>query len=200
MSYRVDRQDGQPVLLEVWVEAAGMVPQLERVAHPYGIPVFSSGGFDSLTVKHEAAQRMLGRDKPTLVLHVGDLDPSGVSIFDAAAEDVEAFVAHLAIIEQREDVHLPQFRRAVVTREQVKWYGLPEAPPKRTDKRGNWRGGTVQAEALAPPDLAAQVEAAIRSQFDLGAYSEGLERETIEREDLLARLGAMLASKPEARG
>ena len=55
----------------------------------------------------------------------------------------------------------------------------------------------MQAEALAPPDLAAEVEAAIRSHLDLDVYSEVLDRETKEREDLLARLGAMLPYRPE---
>ncbi|THA28233.1 hypothetical protein E4198_00005, partial [Streptomyces sp. RKND-216] len=34
--YRLDRQEGQPVRLEVWCEAAGMVPQLAAIADPYG--------------------------------------------------------------------------------------------------------------------------------------------------------------------
>ena len=62
-----------------------MVPQAERVAHFYGIAVYSAGGFDSTTIKQAVAQRVLTRDRPTLVLHVGDHDPSGLSIFDAAA-------------------------------------------------------------------------------------------------------------------
>jgi hypothetical protein len=50
--YRVDRQEGEPIRLAVWCEATDMAPQLERVCEPYSIPVFSSGGFDSVTVKH----------------------------------------------------------------------------------------------------------------------------------------------------
>jgi hypothetical protein len=52
------RLEGQSRWPELWCEAAGMAPQLARVAHPYGITVYSSGGFDSLTVKYEAAQRI----------------------------------------------------------------------------------------------------------------------------------------------
>ena len=69
---RVEGQDRCP---ELWCEAAGMAPQLARVAHEYGVTVYSSGGFDSLTVKHAAAQRIVERDVPTVVLHVGDFDP-----------------------------------------------------------------------------------------------------------------------------
>ena len=36
---QLDRSEGQPVRLIVMCEAAGMVPQLARVAHEYGVPV-----------------------------------------------------------------------------------------------------------------------------------------------------------------
>jgi hypothetical protein len=51
-TFRLDRQAGQPRQLIIMSEAAGMVPQLERVAHPFGVEVLSSGGFDSTTAKH----------------------------------------------------------------------------------------------------------------------------------------------------
>ena len=42
----LDRTAGQRIRLIVMCEAAGMVPQLARVAEPYGLPVISSGGFE----------------------------------------------------------------------------------------------------------------------------------------------------------
>lgn len=41
------------------------------------MPVLSSGGFDSLTAKHDLAQE-LGLAECAEVLHIGDHDPSGV--------------------------------------------------------------------------------------------------------------------------
>jgi hypothetical protein len=82
---RMDLQRGQPVRLELWCEAAGMVPQLERVAHQYGVSVISSGGFDSLTAKYDRAE-YYANDGITLVLHLGDYDPSGVHIFYSLGE------------------------------------------------------------------------------------------------------------------
>src|SRR4051812_35009559 len=82
----------QPVYIELWCEAAGMVPQMERVANRYSIPVYSTGGFSSVTVTSEIADRALARDKPTVFLHVGDFDPSGESIFDAMTRDARAFL------------------------------------------------------------------------------------------------------------
>jgi hypothetical protein len=82
---------GQATRLVVICEAGGMVPQLERVAHPFGVTVISGGGFDSLTDNHKFAATLASQGRPTVVLHIGDHDPSGVSMFLAFLEDVEAF-------------------------------------------------------------------------------------------------------------
>ena len=68
-----------------------MVPQLARAVRDYGIPVISSGGFESVTEKHELALDLSGYGEPVEVLHIGDHDPSGAHLFLALAEDVEAF-------------------------------------------------------------------------------------------------------------
>jgi hypothetical protein len=71
--FRLDRQSGQACRLVVWCEAQGMAPQLERVCEPYSVPAYSSGGFDSLTVKHSIA-REFAELKRVRVLHIGDHD------------------------------------------------------------------------------------------------------------------------------
>jgi hypothetical protein len=168
------RLAGQPQWVEVWCEAAGMAPQLSRAVGGYGVSVYSSGGFDSLTVKYEAARRMAARDVPTVVLHVGDFDPSGVALFQAAAEDVEAFVGWDGVA----------FKRAAVTPDQIIRYGLPTAPAKSTDKRSAWTNGsgTVQAEALPPDVLAREVRQAVEAELDMTAFEAASEVEAANRE------------------
>ena len=132
-TYRRDRLADQPVAVEVWTEAGGMVPQASRVAHHYGVAVYSSGGFDSLTTKYDAARWFLARPMPTLVLHIGDLDPSGLSIFDSLRDDVSQIVLDLAGLRNDPDALagcFVQFRRVAVTPEQVERYGLATAPAK----------------------------------------------------------------------
>ena len=43
-----------------------MIPQVQRVAAAYAIPVYSGGGFPSLSAVYEAAQRAVERDTDTL--------------------------------------------------------------------------------------------------------------------------------------
>jgi hypothetical protein len=52
---RLDRQARNlpSPFVAVLCEAAGMVPQLERVAEGFSVPVLGSGGFDSLTFSQE---------------------------------------------------------------------------------------------------------------------------------------------------
>jgi hypothetical protein len=186
-AYRRDRQEGQPVRLELWCEAAGMLHQLQRVAGKYSVPVCSNSGFASLTANRALADRALKRVVPTVMLHVGDYDPSGESILEAMAEDAAAFVeADRQLVPQRVEA-----RRVALTAAQVAQHNLPTAPPKASDSRSQrWqaegKGGTCQIEALPPNDLAGIVEAAIRDALDLKRYEQVLERERQDRAELLA--------------
>jgi hypothetical protein len=90
--FRLDRQHGQPRRLMIAIEAAGMLPQIERITEPYGIPCYAAGGFDSVTAKFELAVTLSAWGSAE-VLHIGDRDPSGEHLFSSLAEDVAAFVA-----------------------------------------------------------------------------------------------------------
>ncbi len=173
------RLQGQPKVIEVWVEAGGMVPQIVRVAEPYGVSVYSSGGFDSVTVKHDAAQRFVARDRPTYVIHIGDYDPSGCAIVDSLADDVGQFCADLG------HRGVVTFERLAVTLEQVERYGLVTAPQKDTDRRGKRMEATVQAEALDPATLAELVRGAIEARLDLAQWRRVLDAEKTDRAELI---------------
>jgi hypothetical protein len=177
--FTLDHSTGQKTRLVVICEAGGMAPQLASVADPFGVTVMSGGGFDSLTDKHGFAAALAGHDRPTEVLHIGDHDPSGVSMFLAFLEDVEAFTRELG--------GNAKFTRLAVTLEQVRRYRLPTAPPKDTDKRA-FSGQTCQAEALAPDVLAQILRSAIEQRIDRRIYQRVLNRERRVRRELLRQL------------
>lgn len=190
----LDRQAGQPERLQIWCEAAGMVPQLQRVAEPYGVPVISSGGFDSVTVKHDMGRALAA--EPATILHLGDHDPSGVHIFTSLAEDVTAFsaaftddrMARMAVLfDDPPDLSPLEFVRLAVTPEQAEAHGLPSAPPKPTDRR-RFSGMTWQCEALPPDVLADIVHDAILGRLDPDTYNAQLAEEQALRDELTARL------------
>lgn len=160
-TFEIDKTIGQPHVIELWCEAEGMVPMLSQMVAPWNVRVTGSGGFSSVTVTHEFAQRVVRRKKPTVLLHVGDFDPSGESIFRSMCEDIGAFTAaqiggylHASGEVENSDeepVFIP--RRVALTAGQVEEHDLPTAPPKASDSRSaRWVGETTQLEAM-PPDL-----------------------------------------------
>ncbi|MBT2385546.1 hypothetical protein [Streptomyces sp. ISL-11] len=135
--------------------------------------------------KHDAARRIAARAVPTTVFSVGDLDPSGWSIVDAAADDVATFVEQM-------DAEPPAVSRHAVTPEQVAAYGLETAPQKRTDHRGAHMGATVQAEALSPAELTRIVRAGLAAVVDERALAAVRQRSERERAQLLDQVSRLL--------
>ena len=177
----LDRTAGQKTRLVVTCEAGGMVPQLSSIANPYGITAMSSGGFESVTEKHNFAAELADHDRPTEVLDVGDQDASGAHKYISYAEDIQAFVRELG--------GEVSFTRLAVTPEQIRRYRLPTAPPKSTDRRA-FAGRTCQAEALAPDVLANILRTAIEQRIDQRAYQRVLRQKRAVRRDLIKRLGS----------
>lgn len=185
-SFRLDRQRGQKRRLWLLCEAGGMAPMLSRAASPFGVPVLTSGGFDSLTAKYRLAVELANTMRSGAeveVLHIGDHDPSGVHLFTSLAEDVTEMAACL------EPSHkaLPIFTRLAVTAEQAVEMDLPTAPPKSTDRRA-FEGQTVQAEAIDPATLSMIVTRAITARRDDYEAAVTREMEAQMRAEIMKRL------------
>jgi hypothetical protein len=192
--YVLRRAHGQPRHIEVWCEAAGMTPQLKRVADDFGVGVYSASGFEGTGLKHDVVTAAINRYEPTVVLRVGDLDQSGISIFDAFADDI------LAMCEDEGRPGAIEFQWVLVRPEHETAYGLERGFPKATDNRG---GGicpitglpynppwtyTVQAEAFAPDVMAALLRDALRRTVDMDILAEAIAASDPQRDAILARL------------
>jgi hypothetical protein len=202
-AYKRDKLTRQKVNIRVYCEAAGMMPQLERVCEPYSIPVYSCSGFDSLSAKYKLKEfcwrQYVHKGRPTVILHLGDHDPSGESIFnDGLVQDIHAFLAEDVSHKDPRDV--ADFERVALVEEHVVRYSLETEPPKASDSRtANWKGaatGACQLEALPPDTLAELLESAIRRRLDMTIYAEDLKAEEEERRRITRALpsGATLAT------
>jgi hypothetical protein len=78
-SYRKDYWAGQPLSLEVWSEKGTIGGVLDPVLDEYGVSFLVQKGFGSFTSVKNACTRGEG----TLVLYVGDYDPSGMHMSEA---------------------------------------------------------------------------------------------------------------------
>jgi hypothetical protein len=169
--FRLDRQQGQAQRLLVWCEAKGMAPMLATVTDRYGIEVLSGSGYDSTTVRHDVGVSTWGRLEPLIVLHIGDLDPHGHAIYEAAAEDVTAWAeAGGGEVE---------FVRLAVTPMQVAQLELPDDPT---------HAGWVQAEAIPPAVMTRLLDEEIRAYLDEAEFASVLAHEKELRASLVERL------------
>jgi hypothetical protein len=194
--FTLDKLENQAYKIRVHCEAVGMLPQLRRVCRPFSIPVYSCSGFDSLSVKYDLREEIITtknyEGKSTVILHLGDCDPSGASIFkDGMVADVLAFLEtdfkdllHWAA----EDIAL--FKRVAMLPEQAALLGVPSAPPKQGDSRSKAWGDapTYQLEAMPPDVLAQYLTTAIYDWLDLGQLEEDRETEVEKRHDILNQL------------
>jgi len=185
-NFTLDRQEAQKIKIYVWCEAGGMLPQLADAVKEWHIPVLSSGGFDSVTTKHNLAQELALKEH-VVILHLGDHDPSGVHMYGSLDEDLQAFMYDIreedgyGSLNNECDLH-----RIAVTPEQVDAMCLPTAPAKPTDKR-SFTGLTTQCEAIDPADLREIVRDECMLFLDMEAHEACLAKELEISAELTAK-------------
>jgi hypothetical protein len=186
----------QPAYVSVLCEAEGMVPMIERAVEDYRVEVASSSGFDSLTVKHalfrDAVRRAAEFGQRTILLHLGDHDPSGVSVHESMAEDFEAFCR------DRNVEGVMELRRVALTPEQIRRLGIVTRPEdvKPSDSRSRTflaRGlaPAAQLEAIPPDTLSAIARGAVESALDLDVLAASRGRERSEKQEVQEKLNVV---------
>jgi hypothetical protein len=186
-NYQSDHQEGQPVRIQVWCEAAGMVPQLATVADRYSVPVYSAGGFNSLTAVRQLVNSCVGdTDGATVLIHLGDADPSGYSIFQAFYEDAAAFLEE----DRRSPAQTLTAERVAITREQIAEFDLIADEIKTNDSRSKvWRAAglthKVEIEALPPSVIGQLLTEALEHHFNPSVMARVRQREAVDRRRLV---------------
>lgn len=185
----------QLAYVEVLCEASGMVPMLESAVSNYRVSVASSSGFDSLTVKHDlfadALERYKDFDQETVLLHLGDHDPSGVWMHESIAEDLAAFCR------DHDDApdDLIELRRVALTPALIQELGIEPQPdaikPSNSHSKAFIARGlepAAQLEAIPPDTLTVIVRRAVESALDLDLLKESRQRERTERQEVQEKL------------
>ena len=155
-----DPQIGQDCYIELAVEAAGLVGRIARIARPYGVPVYSGGGFDGLKGKRGVAERAASREVPTIVLRISDYDTHGLRIAEAAAADSSAWSVH----EYGMGWDWLEFERIALTEDQA------------ADANVLDDDGKAEADALPVPVMDAIVRDAIEARQDQGVAQANADR------------------------
>jgi len=195
-SYTQDKLAGQGYAIRLHCEAEGMMPQMHAALEDFSVPVYSCSGFDSLTARRDLAKWFhdshVYDGKTPVMLHLGDYDPDGESIFESLVEDVWAFLSRDApgLVGRHDRDGL--FVRVALTEEHIERFDLPTAPPKKSSSRTkNWSGsGTCQLEALPPDELRAIVIANVLGYIDREVLSMDREAEVTARRNIAGALPA----------
>ena len=173
-------QRGQDTYLEMVVEAAGLIGRVARICRPFGVPVYSGGGFDGLKGKRAFAERAADRTVPTVVLRISDLDTHGLRIAESMAEDCIAW----AINEYGAADEWLTFERIACTQAQAAAAGVLDAD------------GKAEADALPVPVMDGIITDAIEAYQD-PAVREDNEREAAEES---ARITGLVLADLQERG
>lgn len=197
----------QPSFVVVLCEAEGMLPLVGRAIEDYRGAAASSSGFDSVTAKHDlyrdAVERHELYGQRTTLLHLGDHDPSGVSVHESMAEDLTAFC------EDTEGVpdDLIELRRIALTPEQITDLRIETKPDevKPTDSRSRRfieRGlePAAQLEAIEPDVLIEICRHAVEDALDMDTLHESRQRERREYREVQEKLDEVNAILREAFG
>ncbi len=82
-SYKLDRQKGQQVHIEVWTEKDAISGILRKVTLPHTVSLVINKGYNSSTAMYEAYDRFvdcINDGKQVCILYFGDHDPSGLDM------------------------------------------------------------------------------------------------------------------------
>lgn len=170
-SYRRAMWDNQNCYVEIWIEKDALAGVVYDITAEFDVPLMVAKGFSSITYLYSAAENIAAQEKPAHIYAFTDHDPAGVWI----PRKIEQ-----AMREWAPDAEI-HFTRAAVTQEQIDELELPTRPTKTTDSRAkNFKGESVDLDAMAPADLRQLVTNCIRQHIDPWQWSQ---TEMIEAEE-----------------
>lgn len=178
-SYLLDKWEGQPNYVEVWVEKDALVDVVGQACRPLDVPYFSCRGYTSQSEMWMAAQRFIRQDfrEQRIIIHLGDHDPSGIDMTRDIQERLDMFGA---------DVYV---KRVALTMEQIDFYSPPPNPAKITDSRcdkyiAQYGHESWELDALEPKVITDLIKEQVTMYRDDGLYQRVCNKESREKREL----------------
>ncbi len=185
--YREDLWAAQPVRIEVWVEKDALIDVVGRAASEFVTPHFSCRGYVSQSEMWRAGQRIIQRAKKgqgTVILHLGDHDPSGMDMTRDIRDRLELFTYLDIPVE-----NVPIVSRIALNMDQIEEYNPPPNPTKLTDSRARsyieeYGDESWELDALEPGMLDSLIKFHIQEWLDLDAWKNSLRRQEANRDQI----------------
>jgi hypothetical protein len=186
-SYRNDLWRNQTTRVQVWIEKDALIGVIEGVCRKLDVACFSCRGYSSQSAMWRAAMRFKqywanpGKKQRTVILHLGDHDPSGVDM----SRDIED---RLALLSNNAPIEV---KRIALTMKQVTKYHPPPNPAKITDSRATayieqYGDQSWELDALEPRVLVALVEQHVTALRDETVFKRDYDAQEYGRRRLTA--------------
>jgi len=177
--YRQDYWADADEYVQVWIEKDAMSGVVMPVTNEFGLDLYVTRGFASVTYLQEAADDIAGEDRPVYVYLLTDYDPAGMNIADKVEQELFERSAYADV-----DV-----QRLAVTPEQIEAWSLPTRPtkqPKRhlTRYERSHGSASVELDAVPPDTLRSLLRSAIEQHMDQWQLEQMKMVEREEREGL----------------
>ncbi len=182
--YREDLWETQPVNIEVWIEKDALAGVIEPVCRRWRLPFLACRGYVSQSELYSAGKRFYcdarRNQRRTLVLHLGDHDPSGI---DMTRDNLD----RLRMFSDTELGSTVDVKRIALNFDQVEQYDPPPNPAKETDSRAEsyirkYGESSWELDALDPSVIDALIEAEIQAVLDKHRWKKALKAEEENRE------------------
>lgn len=178
-SYLLDKWEGQPNYVEVWVEKDALVDVVGQACRPLDIPFFSCRGYTSQSEMWSAAQRFIGQAnrEQRIIIHLGDHDPSGIDMTRDIQDRLDLFGSNVYV------------KRVALTMNQIATYNPPPNPAKITDSRASkyieeYGDESWELDALEPKVITDLIKNEVTAYRDDELYREICSTESKGKEEL----------------
>lgn len=177
--YKEDLWENQPYNIEVWVEKQALEDVISKACSKYRINYFSCRGYVSQSAMWQASQRYLHLDKDTIIIHLGDHDPSGIDM----TRDIESRLVDVF------EINSIYINRIALNIDQVNKYKPPINPAKLTDSRAKdyvskFGYNSWELDALEPKLLVNLIQSKIEDFLDLEQWGKDLKVEKTNKEKI----------------
>lgn len=192
--YHIDKWAGQQFRVEVWIEKEALIGVIENVCRRLDVPRFACKGYVSQSFMYRAARRFYDTAQAgyeTIVLHLGDHDPSGIHM----TQDIEE---RLQLMSEGAPIEI---RRLALNMKQVERYAPPPNPTKLSDTRAaayieDYGYESWELDALTPQVIEDLIETNVVAVRDEDRWLENVAKERRGR-DLLGEAADFVAEKEE---
>ena len=175
--YKLNRQSGQEIYIELWVEKDALSGVLRDITDKYHIRLMVNRGYSSTTAMYDAYNRFNKAQKEGmkgLILYLGDHDPSGLDMIRDIKSRLEVFGV------------FPEVRQIGLTMEQIKKFNPPPNPAKVTDPRAKeyiekFGRTSWEVDALRPDVLHKLVKNNVEAEIDIDLFNKQINQEESDK-------------------